>query len=49
MESFTFQMTKEAFYDDIFMAIFSPGHAGDNTIFFGIRLKLPRCIKTSLN
>lgn len=27
-------MTKEAFHDGIIMAISSPGHAGDNAVFF---------------
>lgn len=37
-------MTKEALHDGIIMTISSPGHAGDNVVFFGIRLKFFRCI-----
>lgn len=37
-------MAKEAFHDGIIMAISFPGHAGDDAVLFGIRLKFLRSI-----
>ena len=42
-------MTKEALHDGIIMTISSPGHAGDNVVFFQYTLEIFRCInRTSL-